>query len=328
MGLGSFAESVSENWKVILITSLVMLFVVIAGAVIVFFLALMPADRVMVPNIVGKDLNSAIIELQGKELNVRLQLRYSNNPDDEGTVLEQKPGPGSIIKAGHKVEVVVSNGTVMTQIGNYIGKNVNDVKQDLQVLFTSGSKHLVVLHEPYNYKFDNAPSGTILSQDPPACTDIVGRTVLTFVVSKGPENEMVAVPSLIGANLNKLYETMANTKLRFNFTQNVSDSAETATVVQQAQDEGTSLKAYSRVDVTLEVPNDTKQLFGIYAIDLPAYPYAVDVVVDAINPNGERTQLLHCKHPGGSFTFPYGLSKGTILVLTVLGKEVQTTTIE
>ena len=39
MGLGSFAESVSENWKVILITSLVMLFVVIAGAVIVFFLA-------------------------------------------------------------------------------------------------------------------------------------------------------------------------------------------------------------------------------------------------------------------------------------------------
>ena len=89
MGLGSFAESVSENWKVILITSLVMLFVVIAGAVIVFFLALMPADRVMVPNIVGKDLNSAIIELQGKELNVRLQLRYSNNPDDEGSVLEQ-----------------------------------------------------------------------------------------------------------------------------------------------------------------------------------------------------------------------------------------------
>ena len=88
------------------------------------------------------------------------------------------------------------------------------------------------------------------------------------------------------------------------------------------------MKAYSRVDVTLEVPNDTKQLFGIYAIDLPAYPYAVDVVVDAINPNGERTQLLHCKHPGGSFTFPYGLSKGTILVLTVLGKEVQTTTIE
>lgn len=328
MGLGNFTGHVEENWKTILITSLVMLLVVIAGAVLVFFLSLQPEDQVMVPNIVGKDLNSAIIALQEKELNIRLQLRYSNNPADEGTVLEQKPGPGSIIKAGRKVEVVVSNGTVMTQVGNYIGKNVHEVKQDLQVLFTSGTKHPVVLHEPYSYKFDNAPSGTILSQDPPAGTDIIGRTVLTFVVSKGPENEMVAMPSLTGATLNKLYEAMSNTKLLFNFTQIVSDKVENATVVQQSNAEGESLKAYSRVDVSIEAPKDTKLLFGIYAIDLPAYPYAVDVIVDVINPNGERTQLLHCKHPGGSFTFPYGLSKGSIVVLTVLGKEVQATTIE
>ncbi|MEL3907870.1 MAG: PASTA domain-containing protein [Treponemataceae bacterium] len=328
MGLGNFADSVSENWKVILITSLIMLFVVVAGAILVFFISLNPADQVMVPNIVGKDLNSAIIELQAKELNIRLQLRYSTSATDEGTVLEQNPSPGAIVKAGRKVEVVVSNGTIMSQIEDYVGKNVNEVKQDLQVLFTSGSRNLIVLNEPYNYKFDTAPSGTILSQDPPAGTDIVGRTVLTFVVSKGPENEMVAMPSLIGANLNKLYETMSNTKLLFNFSENITDTAENAKVVAQEKNEGESLKAYSRVDVKLEVPNTTKHLYGIYAIDLPAYPYAVDVVVDVINPNGERTQLLRCKHPGGSFTFPYGLSQGSILVLTVMGKEVQTTTLE
>lgn len=328
MGLENFADSVSENWKVILITSLVMLFVVVSGAVLVFFISLDPADQVMVPNIVGKDLNSAIIELQAKELNIRLQLRYSTEASDAGTVLEQKPGPGAIVKAGRKVEVVVSNGTIMSQIEDYVGKNVNEVKQDLQVLFTSGSRNLIVLNEPYNYKFDNAASGTILSQDPPAGTDIVGRTVLTFVVSKGPENEMVAMPLLVGANLNKLYEAMSNTKLLFNFSENISDDAENAKVVAQGKNEGESLKAYSYVDVKLEVPKDDKQLYGVYSIDLPAYPYAVDVVVDVINPNGERTQLLQCKHPGGSFTFPYGLSQGSILVLTVMGKEVQAITLE
>lgn len=328
MGIGDFAESVSENWKVILITSLVMLVVVVAGAIIFFFMSLQPEDQVMVPNIVGKNLDAAIIELQEKELNARLQLRYSDNPADEGTVLEQRPAPGAIIKAGRKVEIVVSNGTVMNKVENYVGKNVHEVKQDLQVLFTSGSKNLVVLNEPYNYKFDNAPSGTILAQDPPAGTEISRRTVLSFVVSKGPENEIVAMPSLMNANLNQVYASMANTKLVFNFTMSENENRKAAQVVEQSRQESESLKAYSRVDIRLEVPKTREQLYGVYAIDLPAYPYPVDVVVDVVNPNGERTQLVHCKHPGGSFTFPYGLSKGSILVLTVLGREVQSTTIE
>lgn len=328
MGLGNFAESISENWKVILATSLIMLFIVIAGAVIFFFMSLEPEDKVMVPNIVGKDLDSAIIELQAKELNARLQLRYSDNPADEGTVLEQKPGPGSIVKAGRKIEIVVSNGTIMTHVDNYVGKNVHEVKQDLQVLFTSGSKNLIVLNEPYNYKFDKAPSGTVLSQDPAPGTEISERTILNFVVSKGPENEVVAMPNLVDANLNQVYAAMANSKILFDFTVSEIENANSANVIEQSQVEGTSLKAYSHVDINIAIPEESDTIYGVYAIDLPSYPYPVDVVVDVVNPNGERTQLVSCKHPGGSFTFPYGLSKGSILVLTVLGREVQNTTIE
>lgn len=327
MGLGDFADGISENRKVILITSLIMLFIVVAGAVIVFFVALQPADQVMVPNVVGKDLNSAIIELQAKELNARLQLRYSNS-SDEGTVLEQKPQPGSIVKAGRKVEIVVSNGAVMNSVENYIGKNVEEVKQDLNVLFTSGSKNLVVLHEPYNCKFDNAPSGTILAQDPAPGTEIQGRTVLTFVVSKGPENENVSMPQLVGAHLSQLYSAMANARLVFQFTATDNDSAESVTVIEQSAAEGETLKAYSPVAVRLELPKKSKELCGIYAIKLPTYPYPVDVTVDVVNPNGERTQLVKVKHPGGNFTLPYSLGKGSILILTIMGKEVQTTTIE
>lgn len=328
MGLSSFAESISENWKVILVTTLIMLFIVIAGAVIFFFVALQPEEKVMVPNIVGKQLDSAIIELQEKELNARLQLRYSNDPSDEGNVLEQNPGPGSIVKAGRKIDIVVSNGTIMTNVENYVGKNVHEVKQDLQVLFASGAKNLVVINEPYNYKFDKAPSGTILSQDPAAGTEISEKTVLNFIVSKGPENEIVAMPSLVDANLNQVYATMANTKLLFDFSITETEKAESAIVVEQSQVEGASLKAYSHVNISLSVPAKSNLIYGVYAIDLPSYPYPVDIIVDVINPNGERTQLITCKYPGGSFNFPYGLSKGSILVLTVLGKEVQTTTIE
>lgn len=328
MGLGSFAESISNSWKVILITSLVMLFVVVAGCVIVFFLALQPADQVMVPNIVGKDLNSSLMELQAKELNVRLQLRYSDTPGDEGTVLEQSPRPGAIVKAGGKVDVVVSNGTIMTQVGNYVGRNILEVEQELDVLFTSGSKNLVLINNTYNYRFDNAPSGTILAQEPAAGTDISERIVLNFVVSKGPTGEMVAMPSLTGAGLNSLYSFMANTKLLFDFNAVETDGIENLVVSRQERAEGESLEAYSRVLVHIDMPKQENLLYGVYAIDLPSYPYPVDVAVDVINPNGERTQLVSVKHPGGSFTFPYGLPKGSILVLTVLGKQIQSTVIE
>lgn len=328
MGLGSFAERISENWKVILLTSLIMLFIVIAGTIMFFFIALQPEDQVMVPNIVGKNLDTAIIELQAKELNARLQLRYSDNPADEGTVLEQDPRPGSIIKAGQKVEIIVSNGSIISKVDNYVGKNVNEVKQDLQVLFTSGSKNLIVLKEPYNYKFDKAPSGTILSQDPVAGSELSGKTVLSLVVSKGPENEMVAVPNLLDSNLSQIYLAMANSKIIFNFSLKENEAVNAVKVVEQSKEEGSSLKAYSRMDLHLDVPKNSKMLYGVYSIELPNYPYPLDVVVDAINPNGERSQLVSCKHPGGNFSFPYGLPKGSILVLTVLGKEIQTTTIE
>lgn len=328
MGLESFSEKIEKNAKVILTTSFIMLVIVVAVAIIFFFYALQPADQVMVPNVVGKELNTALLELQARELNARLQLRYSNNADDEGTVLDQRPGPGSIVKTGRKVEIIVSNGTVAFEVEDYVGKNIQEVKQNLQVVSTSASRYPIILNEPFNYKFDEAPSGTILSQDPPAGTEIKARTVFSFVVSKGPENEMAPMPALTGANLNKLYEIMANTKLRFNFSMDKVESAGAPTVVNQAQEEGSSLNVYSYVDVKLEAPEDGKRIYGVYSIDLPNYPYPLDLAVDVINLNGERTQLLSCKHPGGNFTFPYGLSKGSILVLTVLGKEVQTISIE
>lgn len=327
MGLGDFSEGVAGNGKVIFFTSLFMFIVVVLSAIIVFFVALKPADQVMMPNVVGKELNVALLELQAKELNSRIQLRYSDNPDDEGLVLEQKPAPGAIVKAGRKIHLVISNGAVMNKIENYIGKNVDEVKQDLQVLFTSGSKYLVVVHEPYMYKFNSAPAGTILEQDPKPDSELRGRTVLKFVVSKGPENEVVAVPDLINANLNKLYDSMGKTNLIFDFTMEKSATIDEASVSYQANEAGASLKAYTKFPVKIVVPEKPKGslVYGIYAIDLPAYPYPLDLSIDAVGVNGERTQLMSCKHPGGRFTFPYGVQKGTILVLNVLHKEVQTT---
>src|SRR5574344_2200985 len=103
-------------WTVI-ITFLVMVIVCLA----VFFASVKGAEKVMVPNVVGKDLETALLEMQAKELYGKIQLKYSDVPGDEGTVLNQNPHAGAIVKAYRRITLTVSSGAVIDIVENYIG---------------------------------------------------------------------------------------------------------------------------------------------------------------------------------------------------------------
>jgi hypothetical protein len=61
---------------------------------------------------------------------------------------------------------------------------------------------------------------------------------------------------------------------------------------------------------------------GLFVHELPDYPYAVPVTLSALKPSGERAVLASFKHPGGKYTLPFFLPENTVLVLSVLDKEV------
>ncbi|MCL2127323.1 MAG: PASTA domain-containing protein, partial [Treponema sp.] len=76
-------------------------------AISIFFIALKGGEQTLVPEVRGKELTEALLELQVKELYPRLQLRYSQSSRDRGLVLEQDPQAGTIVKAGRRVRLVV-----------------------------------------------------------------------------------------------------------------------------------------------------------------------------------------------------------------------------
>ena len=162
MGLGDIADSIESNGKVIVITSLVMLVFFIIVSTIVFFMSVKTADQVLVPNIEGEKFEDAVLKLQVKELYPRLQLRFSDNPEDAGKVLEQSPPAGTIVKAGKRINVTVSSGAVLDRVENYVGKTLSEVQQHFASLFTSGRKQLISIKEPIMYKASSVPAGTIL----------------------------------------------------------------------------------------------------------------------------------------------------------------------
>ena len=327
MSVGDIADDISGNGKTIVITSLVMLIVFVAVSTLVFFISLKSAEQVMVPNVVGKDLPEALLDLQARELYPRIQLRYSQKADEKGLILEQDPSPGAIVKGGKRIELVVSQGTVIDTVQNYIGENIEDVQNRIRELFTSGSRQYLQIKQPYLTKYSAEPAGTILEQEPAAGTPIANNMELTFVVSKGTQAETTQVPDMAGADLKKIYQVMQRAAVTFAFTAG-STTGTDITVQQQSAAAQSGVPVFSPVTLTVSLPESTDGMVsGILKTTLTEFPYPFTVSLYAAYPNGDKDLLTSFRHPGGTYSVPYTVPEGTKLSLEVLNKEVYTETV-
>ncbi len=303
--------------------ALVMFLVMVIVAVLVFFLALRGEERTMVPDVRHMDLADALVKLQQRELYPRLTLRFTDNPLDRNLVLEQSPPPGSIVKAGRRINLVVSRGAVLDRVEDYSGRNIDDLKLYLQGI-SATTKTLVSIREPPLYIFDNSAPGTILDQEPKPGTEISGPTVLDLVVSKGPESRNIAMPSLIGLSMREMASKASTIPLVFSYKMRSAHEKETpGTVVEQSVQPDTNLKQFDSVQITIATPEARKGFVsGVFEYSLPGYPYVVPVGLDVISPDGTRNSIYSVKHPGGVFSAPFSVQTGSVLVLMVSGAEV------
>lgn len=320
----ALAEKLRQNSRTVLITGLTVLILTVVSCLVAFFLSVKGGEQVMVPDVTGKELSVALLEMQAKELYPKIQLRYSETGDDKGFIMEQSPSAGSIVKAGRRINLVVSRGIIVDRVDNFVGQSVGDVEIYLQTLFTSTSTPLLVIDDKSLYRFSTEPAGTILEQEPLPDTPLSGPTKLKFVVSKGPENNKVSVPSVTGLSIAATLAEMGRSEVIFDFTARAPEGQERAgTVVSQMPASGAKVGAFSRVDTVIALPVKPTdgRVYGVFKQTLPAYPYPFQIKLEAVTPKGERLELVTMKHPGGELSVPYAVEDGTVLVLTILNKE-------
>ena len=261
-------------------------------------------------------------------MGVRFQLRYSQKADEKGLILEQTPNPGAIVKGGKRVELVVSQGTVIDTVQNYIGENINEVQTMIRELFTSGSRQYLQIKQPYLTQYSAEPAGTILEQEPAAGTPISSNMELTFVVSKGAQSETTQVPDMTGADLKKIYQVMQRAAVTFSFTANSTPDAAGITVQQQSVAAQSEVPVFSSVALTVSLPKPKDGMVSdILTTTLAEFPYPFTVSLYAAYPNGDKDMLTSFRHPGGACSVPYTVPEGTKLSLEVLNKEVYTETV-
>ena len=316
-------NSLNQNKKAFFLVVVLALIFMFALCWIVFFITVRGPEQVMVPNVEGKELTTALLELQAKELYPKIQLKYTDNPDDAGKILNQNPESGAIVKAGRRINLTVSRGTILDHVENYIGQNYDDVKINLQTMFTGSSRPLIVLAEP-SYKSDQSEAGTILAQDPPEGTIISNPVTVKLIVSKGAEYENTRVPKITGLGINALLQTLSGSKVIFDFTSHIAQDGESeGTVVSQEKDSSQFVPNYARVSAEIALPKkqNDDEVIGLFQANLPNYPYAVEMTLES-SKAGVKETIVTLKHKGGSVTIPYAAQKDSELLLTIAGRTV------
>lgn len=321
--LGECIKSFQDSIPTIIITILIALLIMGLSCAAVFFTNIKGKEQVLVPNVVGKKWDEALIEMQIKELYPRITMRYSDTLEDEGKILEQDPPAGAIVKGYSRVSLVISRGMVVDEVGDYVGKNYDEVNMSLQTLFAGQSKPLIVLAEP-EYKPNAAEPGTILEQDPPFGSKISEPVLVQLVVSRGPNYENTRRPYVIGQSINDLLQTIARSKIVFDITAHEAQEGEkSGYVVKQEQIEAEYVPNYTRVSVEMAISNtkDDENICGIFQTKIDTYPYPVAMRLEAVPVEGKSYTILNFNHPGGNLTIPYSVAKGTTLTLYVAEKQ-------
>ncbi|MDR3171770.1 MAG: PASTA domain-containing protein [Treponema sp.] len=302
-------------------------------AVAVFFIALQGEEQIMVPEVRGKDLIAALLELQEKELNSRIQLRPSQSIAEKGLILEQDPPPGTIVRAGRLIQLVVSQGMLINTVENYIGRTIDEVRLDLQTLFASAPQALLSLKEPFMYEYSTDSPGIILQQSPKPGTPVSGPIALELVVSRGPEDTMIRVPDLIGLSISDALEQISQSGINFEFSLRQARGAEIPeTVVSQNPPGQSRIPGTTRVAITVASPPtpivEKDEVFALFRYPMPRNPYPLTVWLEVQLPSGERYRLITVEYPGGEFTVPYRLPIGSTLILSMLNRELYRETVK
>jgi len=306
------------------------LLVIFAGTIIMFlafsfsfYMTIRGREKTKVPNLVGEELIDGLISLQNRSLYPKVMTRFSSEPTDKGKIIAQDPPAGSLVKAGKNITLTISRGSIVDTVGDYRNQNLEDVKLELQTLFTT-YKPLLKIKDPVIYVFDDEEAGTILEQKPLSGTEISGLTEVTLIVSRGPVSQNFIVKKYTGLDFKTAVSTLSRNNIPFQITLAEESGAEAGTIISQSPDEGVSVEGGTEFHLKMTKPEnlDDDEVFGVFDYDLREYSVYVNLKIEVLEPDGDRKALVSMKHRGGHISLPYVEKSGSQIILSVYGNEV------
>ena len=135
-------------------------------------------EVVLVPNVVGKDLETAKAELEALGFKIGTVTEETSDDQAAGLVISTDPVANSSKAKGSAINIVVSKGVEMVVVPDVRGKKLESAKAELEAAgFKVGD-----VSEEYS---DSLASGLVISTDPATGVEVAKKSMINLRVSKG-----------------------------------------------------------------------------------------------------------------------------------------------
>lgn len=236
----------SRAGKIFLIVMLAAL-ALAAIALGVYFLAFQ-GQAIAVPGVVNLTQQQAEETLSKAGFKTEVKAQEYSETVPEGSVVSQDPGAGEMLREGGTVRLVISRGSGKIAAPDLIGQTADYAESKLAELELKGDR------QPDEYS-DTVASGSIISQDPAAGTEVQKGSSVKYVVSKGvkPPGD-TNVPDLTGKTQSEAQSALNAQKLVLgSVSEDYSSSVPAGRVVSQSPAAGQKIPEGSTVNITLSL---------------------------------------------------------------------------
>jgi serine/threonine-protein kinase len=220
------------------------------GMLFLLDVAIMPVitrqgSETQVPAVIDLSLQAAEARLDEANLGVVNGSEEFDSKRPKGTVINQVPEGGAIVKKGRKVVLTLSKGSASAIVPDLEGFTLREARLQLE------KEGL----QPGNINWledENKPDGVVIGSLPPPGTVMKLNAEVQLVVNRIESEMMVRVPNFVGLDLGKAKALAEENYFLIGvINYSVNDRLLPETVMSQSAPQGQQVKKWTAVDLTL-----------------------------------------------------------------------------
>lgn len=222
-------EENKRSYVVPILMAVTVAVVIIAAVLIAYFVisnfssSKTHTGNVEIKNFVGRN----IVEVE-QEYSGRLKFEKTeeyNDEYDEGVIFEQGQTAGTLVREGYTLSLKVSRGKRMIPVPDVKNKQSEIAESEL-----TSAGFTPVLRETYD---NDVAKGVVIRTEPSAGQEAASNSEVLVIVSKGPFESDLKVPSVIGLTKEKAIAKLTENKLEYQIEE-IAHEGDKGKVIEQS----------------------------------------------------------------------------------------------
>lgn len=313
-----------KNKKItrIIISTVIILTVLYFLVNLIMFMLIRNDADVEVPDLTGITVAEGYDKLTALHLFLVKDGEQYNTSISTGAIISQVPFPGSKVKAGRKIKVIVSLGSEKVDTPNVTNKSWRDAEIILRQAGLIVGDTLRI--------YTSREQDTVIIQDPVSGTSLEKGSSVNLIVSAGPIGEGATMPNLLSRPYNQVDRIIKLMGLKLDqVTTEINDNINSGTVISQIPEANTPLTNSTVISLVISIKTGEELISP--AVKMIHYEVAQGLLekrirITVTDEDGEREVFDQAQAPGTKLNVAAsvkGQAKAKIYVNEVLVEERQ-----